>query len=175
MITADACAEIGLEVPHLDDSIAHAMDEFLPSYWSRGNPVDMVATISQDAYLKGLELLLSWEKVDAVISLSGGGGGPLSALVPDVRKKAELLIPPETLDGISHQLSAARAQTYQTVCELIEKYKKPILSVGANLVRGKGESHHDFSIPQFRTPERAARAAGMLYQYARYRKAVGRE
>jgi len=174
VITADACMQMGLEVPPLDDTLIQALDKILPSYWSKGNPVDMVASISMDDYLSCLEELISWEKVDAVISLSGDAG-PLSGILSDVRKKGEGLIPAEKLDHIAGQISTVRAQIYQRVCELMEIYNKPVLSVGSNLVRGKGGTQADISLPQFRTPERAAKTAGRLYQYYRYRRALGRE
>jgi acyl-CoA synthetase (NDP forming) len=174
VITADACNEIGLEVPPLEEKIIQTMDSFLPSYWSRGNPVDMVATIGMEAYIKGLETLISWDKVDAVISLSGDAG-PLAMIISDVKKRAESIISAEKMDRIAHQISESRTQIYQRVCELIEKYQKPIFAVGANLVRGKGSGQPDFTLAQFRTPERAAKAAGALYQYSRYRKAIGVE
>ncbi len=172
VITADACNELGLEVPPLEEKSIHTMDSFLPSYWSRGNPVDMVATIGIEPYIKALEVLISWDKVDAVISLSGDAG-PLAMIIPDVKKRAEFIIPPEKMERVIQQVSETRAQIYQRVCELIEKYQKPILAVGANLVRGKGSGQPDFTLAQFRSPERAAKAAGVLYQYYRYRKAVG--
>lgn len=168
VITADACMDSGLEVPPLDGSVIHALDRILPAYWSKGNPVDMVASISMDDYLQCLEMLISWDKVDAVISLSGDAG-PLTGILSDVKKRAEGLLPAENLDKIAAHVSSARMQIYQRVCELIETYKKPILAVGTNLVRGKGGPQVDFTLPQFRTPERAARTAGMLYRYARYR------
>lgn len=174
VITADACNEIGLEVPPLDETIIQAMDAFLPTYWSRGNPVDMVATIGMEAYIKCLELLISWEKVDAVISLSGDAG-PLATILPDVKKRAQTILSPEKMEKVMQQVSATRSQIYQRVGELIEKYQKPVFAVGANLVKGKGGAQTDFILPQFRTPERAARAAGMLYQYFRYRQAIGME
>jgi len=172
VITADACNELELEVPPLDDSIIRALDRLLPSYWSRGNPVDMVATIGIESYIKCLELLVSWDKVDGVISLSGDAG-PLAMIIPDVKKKADAILPPEKLENISQQVSAARSQIYQRVCELVGKYQKPVFAVGANVVRGKGGEQSDFTLAQFRSPERAARAAGVLYQYYRYRRGVG--
>ena len=172
MIAADACMEIGLEVPPLDDVLIRGLDKILPSYWSKGNPVDMVASMSMEAYLSCLEILISWEKVDAVISLSGDAG-PLSGILSDVKKKAEGFVPAENLKRISDEILAGRKKIYQRIYELIEIYKKPILAVGSNLVRGEKEARPDFSLPQFRTPERAAEAAGRLYQYSRYRKAVG--
>ena len=129
VITADACNELGLEVPPLEEKIIQAMDSFLPSYWSRGNPVDMVATIGMEAYMKGLEALISWDKVDAVISLSGDAG-PLAMIVPDVKKRADSIISPEKIDRIAQQVSESRAQIYQRICELVEKYQKPIFAVG---------------------------------------------
>jgi acyl-CoA synthetase (NDP forming) len=171
VITADACNELGLEVPPLDDSITRALDGFLPSYWSRGNPVDMVATIGMEAYIKCLEALTAWDKIDAVISLSGDAG-PLAMILPDAKRRAETIIPPEKMDKIMQQVAESRTLIYQRVCELIDKYQKPIFAVGANLVKGKGTGQPDSILAQFRTPERAAKAAGVLSQYSRYRQAI---
>ncbi len=174
VITADACNELGLEVPPLDDSVIQALDRILPSYWSRGNPVDMVATIGTESYVKCLELLISWDKVDGVISLSGDAG-PLARIISDVKKKGDRLLPPEKLEDISKWVSAARTQIYQRVCELVRKYQKPVFAVGPNMERGEGTEPSDFTLAQFRSPERAARAAGVFYQYSHYRKAIGME
>ena len=166
VITADACNEIGLEVPPLDETIIQAMDAFLPRYWSRGNPVDMVATLGMEAYIKCLELLISWEKVDAVISLSGDTA-LLNAVLSDAKKRAEAFLPPEKMEKVMQLASASRTQIYQRIGELMEKYQKPIFAVGANPPA--------FTFAQFRNPERAAKAAGKLYQYFRYRQAIGME
>ncbi|MEJ2040055.1 MAG: acetate--CoA ligase family protein, partial [Desulfosarcinaceae bacterium] len=42
VVTADLCQLNGLEVPSLDNDVISRIDELLPSYWSRTNPVDMV-------------------------------------------------------------------------------------------------------------------------------------
>jgi len=174
VITADACNELGLEVPPLDDSIIRSLDRLLPSYWSRGNPVDMVATIGAEAYMECLELLISWDKVDGVISLSGNAG-PLARIILDVKKKGDTVLPREKLENISQQVYAATTRIYQRVCELIREYQKPILAVGPNMDRETGNGLSDFTLAQFRSPERAARAAAVLYQYYHYRKAIGME
>jgi len=166
VIAADACQQMGLEVPPLDERVIREMDAFLPRYWSRGNPVDMVATLGADSYVRCLELLISWEKVDAVISLSGDTA-LLNAVLSDVQKRAEILIPPEKMEQVRQLASASRAQIYQRMGELMEKYGKPIFSVGANPPA--------FTFAQFRSPERAAKAAGKLYEYSRYRQAIGVE
>jgi acyl-CoA synthetase (NDP forming) len=172
VITADACNELGLEVPPLDESIIRRLDSLLPAFWSRGNPVDMVATMGMDPYMECLEALISWEKVDAVISLSGDAG-PLVHLLPDIKKKAENILPSEKTEKMMQQVSESRMRIYERVCELVEKYRKPVFAVGANFPRGKGSGRTDFALAQFRTPERAAKTAGVMYQYYQYRKKIG--
>jgi acyl-CoA synthetase (NDP forming) len=172
VITADACNEIGLEVPLLDESLIRKLDPIMPVYWSKGNPVDMAASMSLDAYLQSLEALISWNGVDAVISLSGDVG-PLAGLVSEVKKKAEGIIPGENLEKMAAHVAAGRTRVYQRICELIAIYQKPIFAVGRNLVKGKDGPVVDFSLPQFRSPERAAQAAGKLYQYSHYLNCIG--
>jgi acyl-CoA synthetase (NDP forming) len=172
VITADACNEVGLEVPPLDGSIIRSLDRLLPSYWSRGNPVDMVATIRSESYMECLELLISWDEVDGVISLSGHAG-PLARIIAEVRERGDMIRLPEQLENIAQKVSTGGAQIYQRVCELVRKYRKPIFALGPNVEGGNGSS--DSAVAQFRTPEGAAKAAGALYQYNRYRKSIGME
>jgi acyl-CoA synthetase (NDP forming) len=174
VITADACNELGLEVPPLDESIVRRLDSLLPAFWSRGNPVDMVATMGMDPYIECLEALISWEKVDAVISLSGDAG-PLAHLLPDIKKKTEGILPGDKTEKIMQHVSESRMRIYERVCELVEKYRKPVFAVGTNFPRGKGTGKSEFALAQFRTPERAAKAAGVMYQYYKFRKAIDME
>lgn len=172
VIAADACNEIGLEVPPLEESMIRVLDPVMPVYWSRGNPVDMAASLSMDAYLHSLEALVAWKEVNAVISLSGDAG-PVSAILAEVKKKAEGIISADQLDKIAAHLAASRTQVYRRICELIDRHRKPIFAVGRNLVRGKDGPAADFSLPLFRSPERAVLAAGKLFEYFRYLKSVG--
>ncbi|MGQ9694099.1 MAG: acetate--CoA ligase family protein [Thermodesulfobacteriota bacterium] len=171
VITADACQEIGLEVPPLDVPLLNNLNNFLPPYWSKGNPVDMVATISTSAYINCLEALISWEKIDAVISLSGDAG-PLAMMSPDLKKRVERFSLPAGVDKILQKVSESRTLIYEHTLALIKKYNKPVFAVGTNLIKGKGSAQEDHFLAQFRTPERAVRAAGALYQYARFRQAI---
>jgi acyl-CoA synthetase (NDP forming) len=174
VITADACNELGLDVPPLDESIVRKLDSLLPAFWSRGNPVDMVATMGMDPYIQCLEALISWDKVDAVISLSGDAG-PLAHLLPDIKKKAEGIIPTDKTEKMMQYVSETRSRIYERVCELVERHRKPVFAVGANFPRGKGTGKSDFTLAQFRSPERAAKAAGVMSRYYQYRKAIGME
>ncbi|HSR13024.1 MAG TPA: CoA-binding protein, partial [Thermodesulfobacteriota bacterium] len=171
VITADACNELGLEVPSLDEEVAKELDAILPQFWSRGNPVDMVATIGVEPYVRGLEILISWDRVDAVISLSGQAG-PLTNIISDVKKRGEPLFEAEKIERLSQQVAEGRTRIFDRGCELIRKYRKPIFAVGRNAGRAIPGAQPDFSLAHFRTPERAVHAAAALCRYAAYRKSI---
>jgi acyl-CoA synthetase (NDP forming) len=70
VLAADACAKLGLEVVKLNDKVLKELDEFLPGWWSRNNPVDLVAGAgSGDEVLRVIEVLLKYDQTDGVISL----------------------------------------------------------------------------------------------------------
>ena len=172
VITADACNEIGLEVPPLEEKLIRALDPVMPVYWSKGNPVDMAASISMDAYLHSLEALIAWEKVDAVISLSGDAG-PLSGILSEVKKKGGRNHSggePGKIRGPCGRLAdaglPADLRTHRPI-------PKADLRGRTEFGQREGRAGGRFSLPQFRSPERAAQAAGKLYQYFHYLKSVG--
>jgi len=73
---------------------------------------------------------------------------------------------------IEANLVAAENLICNGVEELMKAYRKPIFAVGANLFRAGDAPRANPSYPQFRTPERAARSAGLLYQYSRFRSSL---
>ena len=48
VLAADACMEVGLDVITLPEEIIEELDGFLPAWWSRSNPVDLVAGLRAD-------------------------------------------------------------------------------------------------------------------------------
>ena len=69
VISADASANEGLEVGELTEDCLKAVDEELPEYWSRQNPVDMVGIYNRSSSLAVLEAVLSDPGVNSVIHL----------------------------------------------------------------------------------------------------------
>ena len=67
ILAADACEASGLEIVPLADETTAALRTFLPAAASVGNPVDMIASATPDAYRRTLDLLLADPGVDAVI------------------------------------------------------------------------------------------------------------
>jgi acyl-CoA synthetase (NDP forming) len=72
VITADLCEAAGLEVPPLDERVVGMLDAFLPAFWSRRNPVDLVAPGKVSMITDSIEALLEHSDVDAIILLGLG-------------------------------------------------------------------------------------------------------
>ena len=100
---------------------------------------------------------MAWDKVDAVISLSGDAG-PLAGILSEVKKKAEGIIPAENLEKIAAHLAASRTRVYQRICELIDQYQKPIFTVGQESGEGEGRAGGGFLFAPI--PESGARRPG---------------
>jgi len=69
VLTADACAKLGLDVVILPPETIKELDAFMPAWWNRGNPVDFVGGTPRENNLKVLEILLRCPVVDGIITL----------------------------------------------------------------------------------------------------------
>ena len=64
VVTADLCSEYGLKVPELSPEIVKRLDELLPNYWSRSNPIDMVGENDNRLPMIVIQELLKWDGCD---------------------------------------------------------------------------------------------------------------
>ncbi|MBN1636592.1 MAG: CoA-binding protein [Deltaproteobacteria bacterium] len=69
VITADECEDSNLELPALSQEIIKDLDNLLPDYWNRSNPIDVVGEGDPDLYLHVIEALAKWDEIDSVIAL----------------------------------------------------------------------------------------------------------
>ncbi len=67
ILCADMCESSGLALPVLSPATQSALQAFLPTTASVGNPVDMVASASPIQYRQALEVLMACDDVDAII------------------------------------------------------------------------------------------------------------
>ena len=70
VLTADALAENGLQLAELPPGVLAAVGDLLPPFWSRGNPIDLVATVAHGVPERIIELVAESDAVDAVIALA---------------------------------------------------------------------------------------------------------
>jgi len=129
VMTADFCNEKGLRVPPIPENVVREVDKYLPPFWSRANPIDLVGTRDPEVPLVAVEELLKCDTIDAVISLGIVGRAELVRLLVDSTRKAE----PETPDGflteIMEFVDKFEQQYVRAMVELMEEYEKPVLGV----------------------------------------------
>ncbi len=115
------------------------LDQVLPAYWSRSNPVDIMGDASPERYLKAVDICMNAPEISGVVVLFS----PIA--MSDATRIAE-------------SLSAY----------LQDKPKSVITSwMGGESVATARLVFNRSGIPTFDTPERAVRAFMDLYRYAR--------
>ncbi len=155
VICADEVARHGLELAEFPSELYAALDEILPPFWSKHNPLDMVATGGGDVAPRVLRLVAECETVDAVIVLSCLG-------VPNSGSEDR----PVGADGEYLELSAWEKAFLELVADLMETTGKPIINVPDLPLR---KSVYDLGrryLPiVLATPQAAARALDRMEWY----------
>jgi acyl-CoA synthetase (NDP forming) len=168
VVTADACNERGLLVPPLPRRIIDSISPYLPPFWSRGNPVDLVGTRDPDAPLVAVEELLKWEGIDAVISLGIVGRVELLQLLIQSMREVDRSKPPEYLDQMQNMVRQYEENYAARIVELMETYEKPVLGVSLTRTdRGtvRTVSGKRFDAVFYQTPESAVNVLSGMCRY----------
>ncbi len=66
---ADAFDREGLELAVLPNSLIEELDGFLPSFWSRRNPVDIVGNAQRGNHYRVIDALAACDEVDMIITM----------------------------------------------------------------------------------------------------------
>jgi len=172
VVEADQCERDGLEVAPLPDELRQEIGKILPSYWSKGNPVDLVGTVDLSVHTRCLELLAASPEYDSLISLgtinASSAFWKMSGSEPEVNE--------ETIKMRRWYLKEMGAKFARRVIELTQEYDKPIITVGMPQRESDMTEMSDF--PQdnlciYTNPERAARVAAMLAERGEYLRSRG--
>jgi len=144
ILTADACADRGLEVPILTEKTRAEMRSFLTSQASVSNPIDMTAEAGYPQYSRALKLLLADPNVDITIAI----------LVTPAKSRIE---------------DVARA-----IKEAAPEYKKAGKTLVASFMGQHGVSvdlHYEGgNVPSYAFPEAAAIALQKACEYGDWQK-----
>jgi acyl-CoA synthetase (NDP forming) len=177
VVTADLCAEHGLEVPELPAAMIGQINQLLPDYWSRGNPVDLVGDNDPEMPLKVIESLLAWDGVDAAIHLGVVGRKWMLRQVTDAWKTVDPTVDPGTISKINEIVDQAEVRFIQHLTGLMEQYGKPVLGVG--LVEGENSKTvievpgRPFKAVLFSSPERTVKSLSRMCEYRSWRRRQG--
>jgi len=139
VMATDALILLDGKLVELSEDTIQKLDEFLPPFWSHGNPVDVIGDATPHRFSKTTEIVLADNNVDAIL----------------------LILTPQAM--------TAPSETARAIAKLVENTTKPIIAAwlggtsmkeGINILNSTG-------IAVFETPEQAIRAFMTLVRYSR--------
>ena len=143
IMTADACADRGLELHTLSNEDVSELKSFLSSRASLANPIDMTAECSADEYRRVLEILARDDNIDIVIVI----------FIPPILTEAEAVA--------------------NAIRKLAPEFRRRGKTLVASFMGSGGagieyDSEDGGCIPLFAFPERAAVALAGAYEYSQW-------
>lgn len=140
VMATDATITRGGKMAQLSPKTMEALNNFLPHYWSRGNPIDILGDAKADRYKATVEACLNDENIDGILIIytAQAVGEPVEI----AKTIAEL----------------CRGRTYQN---------KTILTsfMGYGAVEEANRVFNQNNIPTYSTPEQAVKTYMYMYQY----------
>ena len=174
VMCADELERKGLTLARLPSALVGQLDGVLSQYWSRGNPVDLVATVGEGLVERVLQMLLAADEVDAVVML---GVISILAMAPRMRRKGAAVCRALGLEPVvAVDVQEARRREEQLISragELMETYGKPVLAV--DLARGSHVELREggrYRLVVYPSPLRAVQALAHMARYAEHRRRV---
>lgn len=174
VITADLCAKYGLDLPELPKDLIELIDQKLPDFWSRTNPIDLVGKWDIEIPKVILDNVLKLDICDAVISLGILGRKYFMQNYIEGIEKTDPSYSKEFLQEINSMVDHYEREFINVTIDMMEKYNKPIFGVRLNT------GHDDKTVYEFEgkkykavcynSPEDAVKACARMYEYYRIRK-----
>jgi acetyltransferase len=139
VMAADTLAKYGREPVLLGAETLQELDKFLPQFWSRSNPIDILGDASPDRFRKALEVCFSAKEVDGVL----------------------VIMAPQAL---ADPVAVAEALALS-----VKGHKFPVFScwMGGRSMARAVEILNKSGIPTYEGPERAVKAFLYMYDYSR--------
>ena len=139
VMATDALIAQGGKLVKLSDTTMKSLNDYLPPFWSHGNPIDVLGDAPPERFAEATRIVLEDENVDAV----------LVVLTP--------------------QAMTAPTETAKAIIEISEKTSKMIMAAwlgGASMKEGI-DLFNNAGIPAYTTPEQAIDAFMILSRYSK--------
>ena len=142
VMATDALIAQGGKLAKLSEITMTALNNTLPPFWSKGNPIDVIEDAKADYYKVAVEACLNDETVDGLLIIftqqSGSGAADIAKSIVDL----------------------VRSKVYQN---------KTILTsfMGFDAVQEANKIFNDNNIPTYSTPEEAIKTYMYMYNYQR--------
>jgi len=139
VMATDALSDFGYEPVSLSAETFQKLNEILPPYWSKRNPIDMLGEAKPELYRKVVEICLNAKEVNGLLIMSA----------------------PQAL--------ADTAEVAAALVDLIRQKPIPIITswVGGGDMQTGRDIFNQAGIPTFDTPERAVRAFMDIYRFSK--------
>ncbi|UCD57672.1 MAG: CoA-binding protein [Candidatus Hydrogenedentota bacterium] len=170
VLAADACMRVGLDVVKLRPETLEILDEVLPPWWSRNNPVDLVAGLRPGDFVNCVETMLRSDYVDCVMALGAVG---FSAVRAQGFIKSKL-VERYRLRELSDLFIEEDIKTAKGMVELMDKYRKPVVVAAETVVGARAANNpailtlENEGVLVYPTPDRAARVLARIVERSRY-------
>ncbi len=169
VMAADSCSKHGITLEPLSDNAYNRIDKILPPYWSKGNPIDTVASLNLNNIRDIIEIILEeMPQVEAILLLGVGGFSFLAKLA----KQSPLI--PEDQKEMLDIIAKTEINLFSEIIELSLRYGKPILittlltSENSPALKYLGSKDY----PIFPSPERMVQAFRYIVDYYKWRKRI---
>ena len=138
VMATDSLISLGGKLVKLSDNTMQKLNDFLPPFWSHGNPVDVLGDAPPERFAKATEIVLEDENVDAVLVL------------------------------LTPQAMTAPTETAKEIAALVGKTSKTIMAawLGGTSMREGMTVFNNAGIAAYSTPEQAILAFMTLSHYS---------
>lgn len=142
ILATDYAADLGLFIADLSENMVEKLNKLLPSNWSHGNPIDIIGDAQADRYMHAVTACMEDQNIDGVLTI------------------------------LTPQAMTRPSEVAQTVLEISQQYKKPLLScwMGGKQVEEAHAIFESHNQPHFRTPEPAIEIFAFLSAFYRNQK-----
>ena len=169
VITADLCARYGLELSKIPQELIELINEKLPDFWSKTNPIDLVGNWDIELPKTILEKVLSWDGCDAVINLGILGRKYSMKRYAASIEKCDPTYSKEFLDNTKKMVEAYERDFLNVCAKMMDKYEKPIFGVRLN-TEPDDKTVYEVQGSKYKTvcynsPEDAVKACAKMYEY----------
>jgi acetyltransferase len=144
VMATDTLAQYGLEPATLDPETFRKLDAFLPPFWSRSNPIDILGDASPERFRQTLEVCFDGKDTDGVCVI----------LAPQALTEPVLVA--------------------EKLVSVMKDRRYPVFAcwMGGKIIEGAVKTLNKAGIPTYETPERAVRAFLYMVEYARNMEAL---
>lgn len=139
VMATDSLISMGGKLVKLSDETMQKLNDYLPPFWSHGNPVDVLGDATPERFARATEIVLEDEWVDAVLVL------------------------------LTPQAMTDPTATAQAITEMAAKTTKSVMAawLGGKAMRDGIQIFNKSGISSYPTPEQAIRAFMTLSDYSK--------